>query len=430
VKAYRSRLFHSLADPASCANPSDSYAYFDDGLLLIDEGKVVAAGEAESLLSHYPGLEVESLPHHLLLPGFVDTHVHYPQVDVIGSYGEQLMEWLQNYTFPNEQRFSDKAFAREAAEFFLDQLLGAGTTTALVFATVHPASVDAFFEACEARHLRMISGKVLMDQHAPEGLTDTPESAYRDSRALIERWHGKDRLLYAITPRFAATSSSAQLDQAGKLLAEFPGVYVHTHLSENHNEIAFVAEQHPECRDYLDVYHQHGLTGPRSVFAHSIHLDEAQWQCLQDTHSCVAHCPTSNLFLGSGLFALDQAQQHQVRVGLGTDIGGGTSFSMLKTLDEAYKVQRLRGSTLSPLQGFYLATLGGARCLSLEPHIGNFEPGKEADFIALNLNATPLLKQRTERCQNIEELLFVLNVCGDERSVERVWIMGQEQSGL
>lgn len=425
MKGYRAALFHCLADPAQCEYPEQAYEYYDDGLLLIDNGHVLAAGAAETLLAQYPEAEIETLPHHLLLPGFIDTHIHYPQVDIIGSYGEQLMEWLYNYTFPNEQRFANKDFARAAAEFFLDQLLAAGTTTALVFATVHVESVDAFFEACEARNLRMISGKVLMDQHAPEGLTDTADSGYSDSKALIQRWHHKGRLLYAVTPRFAATSSAAQLDRAGQLLREHPDVYLHTHMSENLNEIAFVAETHPDCCDYLDVYHQHGLTGSRSVFAHSIHLEDSQWQRLHDTDSAVAHCPTSNLFLGSGLFKLDQAQQFGVKVGLGTDIGGGTSFSMLRTLDEAYKIQRLRGSTLSPLEGFYLATLGGAKALSLDHKLGNFETGKEADFIAIDLQATALLKQRTGHCKNIEELLFALNVCGDERSVSKVWIMGE-----
>ena len=422
-KIYRAQILHFLADPKT--GDESAWQYFADGILVVRNGLIEFVGDASTDLNKFADAEVEHLPHHLLIPGFIDTHIHYPQTEMIAAYGEQLLSWLNTYTFPTELKFSDPQYSRETAEVFLNELLRNGTTTALVFGTVHPQSVDAFFEAAQARGLRMIAGKVLMDRHAPEGLCDTPESGYHDSKALIERWHGVDRLSYAITPRFAPTSSSEQLQKAGQLLREYPGVYLHTHLSENISECEWVGELFPESSSYLNVYDQAQLLGRRSVFAHGIHLDDCDCERLASTGSAIAHCPTSNLFLGSGLIDLPKLQSKGIHVGLGTDVGGGTNFSMFRTMDEAYKIQQLRGNNLSPFSALYLATLGGAVALDLDSKIGNFLPGKEADFIALDLQATPLLKYRIPFCKTLQELLFVLNTLGDDRLVERVYALGQ-----
>ncbi|MEL7045682.1 MAG: guanine deaminase [Pseudomonadota bacterium] len=385
-----------------------------------------AAGAADAVQAQVPdGTPVVEHRDALLMPGFIDTHVHYPQLDIVGAHGEQLLEWLERYVFPTEAKFGDYSYARAVAERFLTELLRNGTTTALVFGTVHPESVDAFFDAAAARNLRMIAGKVMMDRNAPAYLCDDPESGYRDSRRLIERWHGKGRASYAVTPRFAPTSSPEQLAAAGRLLNEFPGVYLHTHMSENVNEVSWVRELFPHTDHYLHSYDEAGLLGRRSVFAHCIHLSEAEWQRMAATGCGAAFCPTSNLFLGSGLFPLNDAERFGVEVGLGTDIGAGTSLSLLETIDEAYKVQQLRGSSLTPLKSFYLATLGGARVLDLEDCLGNFLPGKEADFVVLDLAATPLLANRLAHCDSLFETLFVLSTLGDDRCIRETWVLGE-----
>ncbi|ALO36343.1 guanine deaminase [Colwellia sp. MT41] len=426
TKAFRGEILHFLADPAKVAE-EESYQYFEDGLLLIKNGLVVAVGNATDLLATLPvGLEVTQYDNGLIMPGFIDTHVHYPQTEMIASYGAQLLEWLENYTFPEEKQFSDFEHGKRVAEFFLTQLLDAGTTTALVFGTVHKESVDAFFTIAQQKKLRMICGKVLMNQNCPEDLQDTTASGYTDSKALIEKWHNTDRLQYAITPRFAPTCSTEQLHKAGELLKEYPGVYLHTHLSENKNEIAWVSELFPDSDGYLDVYDKSNLLGRRSIFAHGVHLHDHECQRLSETNSAIAFCPTSNLFLGSGCFNLKQAEEFDVNVGLGTDIGAGTSFSMLTTLNEAYKTQQLRGDKLSPFKSFYLATLGGAVALDLEGTIGNFTKGAEADFIVLDYQATPLMARRIARCKTLTEKLFVLSILGDDRHVKATHIMGEK----
>jgi guanine deaminase len=423
---HRGALLHFLDDPATA--DESSYAYFDDGALLVDDGLIVAAGRADEVLAQ-AGADTPCEWHRnaLLVPGFIDTHVHYPQLDIMGAHGEQLLEWLERYVFPAEARFSDYDHAHAVAERFLTELLRNGTTTALVFGTVHPESVDAFFDAAEARTLRMIAGKVLMDRNAPAYLCDSAESGYADSRALIERWHGRGRALYAVTPRFAPTSSPQQLALAGRLLEEFPGVYLHTHMSENLNEVAWVQELFPHTEHYLHSYDEAGLLGRRSVFAHCIHLGDSEWERMAHAGCGAAFCPTSNLFLGSGLFPLQEAERHGVNVGLGTDIGAGTSLSLLRTIDEAYKVQQLQGNALSPLKSFYLATLGGVRVLDLEDRLGNFLPGKEADFVVLDLAPTQLLADRLARSESLSETLFVLSTLGDDRCVRETWVMGQRR---
>lgn len=424
LKAYRGELLHFLADPSK-VNEQDSYQYFEDGLLIIKDGLVAQIGSYEDLITTLDvSVDIIYYENGLIMPGFIDTHVHYPQTEMIASYGEQLLEWLENYTFPFEDKFSDIAHGKRVAEFFLSQLLDAGTTTALVFGTVHKESVDAFFTVAQQKKLRMICGKVLMDQNCPDYLSDTAQSGYEDSKALIEKWHKVDRLQYAITPRFAPTCSREQLDLAGKLLDENPSVYLHTHLSENKAEISWVKELFPKSKNYLDVYDKSQLLGRRSVFAHGVHLHDSECQRLSESQSAIAFCPSSNLFLGSGLFNLTQAIQFDVNVGLGTDVGAGTSLSMLRTMNEGYKTQQLRNDKLSPFQSFYLATLGGAISLDLEGVIGNFTLGAEADFIVLDYHGTPLMERRIKHCHTISEKLFVLSMLGDERHVKATYIMG------
>jgi len=429
VKAFRGEILHFIEDPAlTSAQGSEqaSYQYFEDGILLIEDGKVKQLGCAELLLTTLAThIQVTHIENGLIVPGFIDTHVHYPQTEMIGSYGEQLLQWLEDYTFPTEKQFSDKAYASKISEFFLNQLLTNGTTTALVFGTVHPESVDAFFEAALSKNLRMISGKVMMDTNAPDYLTDTAQSSYEQSKMLIEHWHGKGRLQYAVTPRFAPTSSDEQLRLAGQLLQEYSGVYLHTHLSENQQEIDWVKSLYPDCENYLSVYKKHHLLSERSVFAHGIHLCDSEYKDLAESGSALAFCPSSNLFLGSGLFKLDLAQQHKIKVGLGTDVGAGTSFSILETLKDAYKTQQLRGKKLDSLQSFYLATLGGARALDLEGVIGNFTQGCEADFIVLDYHATALITLRMQQCKTLAEKLFSFTILGDDRAVKATYIQGE-----
>ena len=422
LAAVRGEIVHFLADPA--ADPR-ALEHFADGVLIVRDGHVAECGPATALLAKLPaGTPLADHRGKLILPGFVDTHVHYPQTDIIASHGEQLLEWLEKYTFPAERRFADPAHAAEVAGFFCDELLRNGTTTAAAFATVHPASVEALFEAAQQRRMRLITGKVLMDRNCPDFLRDTAETGYADSQALIERWHNRDRLLYAITPRFAPTSTPAQMALAGRLFREHPGVFLQSHLAENRAEVAWVAQLHPEARSYLDVYERAGQLGMRAVFAHCLWLDDTDRLRMAERGAAMSFCPTSNLFLGSGLFDLARARALGVRVGLGTDVGGGTSLSMLQTLNEAYKVLQLGGQSLSAASGFYLATLGGAHSLYLDDRIGNFAPGKEADFVVLDPRATPLLARRSAACTTLEERLFVLMMLGDDRVVAATHVMG------
>ena len=425
VKAYRAAILHSIADPA-VVGVEQSYEYFEDGVLVVENGQVAKVGYAADLLPTLKGVDITEYRDALITPGFIDTHIHYPQTGMIASYGEQLLDWLNTYTFPTEQQFVDKAHAADVAGIFLKELLRNGTTTALVFGTVHKQSVDAFFEAAQALNLRMIAGKVLMDRNAPDYLTDTPESGYADSKELIERWHGKGRLGYALTPRFAPTSTPEQLAMVGRLYGEYQGLWLQTHLAENHDEIQWVKELFPDARSYLDVYDRYGLLGPRSVFGHCLHLDQADLERFKVTDSVMSFCPTSNLFIGSGLFDLQAARALGIRVGLATDVGGGTSYSMLQTLAEAYKVLMLRHQRLNVWRGLWLATLGGAECLSLSDRIGNFILGKEADCVVLDFAATPVLDRRAQIAKTLEERLFALMMLGDDRAIAATYVMGQE----
>lgn len=400
--------------------------FIEDGLMLLRSGKVEWFGtwqEGKHLIPE--GIRVRDYSGKMIVPGFVDTHIHYPQSEMVGAYGEQLLEWLNKHTFPAERRYNDIEYAREMSAFFIKQLLRNGTTTALVFGTVHPESVDALFEAAHNINMRMIAGKVMMDRNAPDYLLDTAETSYSQSKALIERWHHNGRLLYAITPRFAPTSTPEQLAMAQRLRKEYPDTYLHTHLCENKDEIEWVKALYPERKGYLDVYHHYGLTGKNSVFAHCVHLEEPEWDCLRDTGSSIAFCPTSNLYLGSGLFNLKKAWHKQIKVGMGTDIGAGTTFNMLQTLNEAYKVMQLQGWRMSAYEAFYLATLGGAKALGLDDIIGNFNIGKEADFVVLEPTATPLQQLRYDNSVTLMDKLFVMMTLGDDRSIYRTYVDGQ-----
>lgn len=429
LKAFRSSFLDFTNDPFYVSE-LESVRYIADGLLVIENGLVKELGDYESLQAKYVGIEIVSYPEMLIMPGFIDTHIHFPQTEAIASYGEQLLEWLHKYIFPTERKFQEFAYAQKIAAIFLDELLKNGTTTALVFAAVYPESVEAFFTEASRRNLRAIAGKVMMDRNAPDYLVDTPETSYQQSKQLIEKWHKNGRLLYAVTPRFAVTSSIEQLRVASRLLDEFPDVYLHTHLSENVDEIAFVEQLFPENEGYLDVYDRAGLVRNRSIFAHGVHLTDAEFARLSEANSAIAFCPTSNLFLGSGLFKLEKAKsiEHPVKVGLGTDVGAGTSFSLLQTAGEAYKVAQLRKQKLSPFQALFLATLGGARALGLEDKIGNFEAGKEADFIVIDPRSTELLAFRnSEATTTLEELaakVFTLMVVGSDRTTYATYILG------
>jgi guanine deaminase len=393
-----------------------------DGLLVVEGGLVVACGPYAELVPRFTDVPVETFDG-LIVPGFVDAHVHYPQTERIASHGAQLLEWLDRHIFPAEQAFADGDHARAIAAFFLDELLRNGTTSALVFATVHAGSADALFEAALARNMRVVTGKVLMDL-GPEGLRDSVAEGRADTEALIARWRGRGRLGYAVTPRFALTSSDEQLADAGHLLAEHPDVLLHTHLSENVGEIAAVGERFAEARDYLDVYDRFGLVGPRSVFAHCVHMSDPALARMAEAGARIAFCPTSNLFLGSGLFDFAAADRHGVRVGIGTDVGAGTSFSVLHTLGEAYKVCQLRGASLDPFRALYLATQGGARVMGIGDRVGGLERGQEADFVVLDAAATPLLARRTAGA-GLFDRLFALQVLGDDRAIACTYVAGE-----
>jgi guanine deaminase len=411
-----------LDDPALCRH------YEPDAAIVMAGGRIVEVGPAAAILPRLaPGTDVVRYADGLILPGFIDCHVHYPQTQMIGAAGSQLLDWLERYIFAAEESFVDPAHARAIARAFLGECLRNGTTTAAVFCTVHAHSVDVFFEEAEALGLAMVAGKVLMDCNAPEALRDTAQRGYDESKALLERWHGRGRARYAITPRFAASSSPAQLEAAGALWREFPDALVQSHLSENHAEIAWIRELFPDARDYVDVYDRFGLLGPGAIYGHGIHLSEAERVRLAETGTALAHCPTSNLFLGSGLFdmAAAKAPERPLAVGLATDLGAGTSFSLLRTMGAAYEIAHLRGRSLTPAQAFYLATLGAARALGLDGEIGSLAAGKAADLVVLDLRSTPLIDLRMRAARDLDEALAVQMTLADDRAVRATYVGGR-----
>ena len=408
--------------------------YIPDGLMVVDNdsGQILEVGDYTTTAPKWPNsLSLKHFKDSLIMPGFIDTHVHYPQYRVIASYGTSLLDWLNTYTFVEEQKFSDLDYATTVAELFLDELIKNGTTTAMTFCSSYKQSVDVFFTAAEKRKLRMIAGKVMMDRNAPEGLCDSAQSSYIDSKSLIDKWHNKARLSYAVTPRFAPTSTNEQLTQAAKLLKEYPntrdtkGVLLQTHLNENDEEIEWVKELYPESKNYFDVYDSHDLTGINSVFGHCIHNTDEEYRAMADSGSKVVLCPRSNLFLGSGLFAIDKLEDFEIEMALASDVGGGDSFSMFQVMNEAYKICRLNDYNLDPVKAFYLTTLAAAKVLNMDDSIGNFEVNKEADFIVLDLSATELITEKLKVAKDINDILFSLMTLGDDRLIKEVYILGQ-----
>ena len=400
---------------------------FKDGAMLIKDGKIADLGDYSTLKAEYIDVDVIDYSGRVIIPGLIDTHLHFPQTEIIASYGEQLLTWLDNFTFPAERQFEDADFANTMADAFLTECLKNGTTTGLVYSSVHKVATEALFEAASQRNMLTVAGKVCMDRHCPDWLQDTPESAQRDSADLIDRYHGKGRNYYALTPRFAPTSSSAQMAALGELAQQYEDVFIQTHLSENHEEIAWVKTLYPECEDYLAVYEKYHMVRPRAVYGHCIHLSDSEWQRMANSGAIAAFCPTSNLFLGSGLFEMSKADKFGVPVTLATDVGGGTSFNLLRTLGEAYKICQLRGYNLSALQGFYMLTQGAADSLGLSDQIGNLNPGSDADFVVLNPRFDALTRLRIGTDSTCEDTLFALTMLGDDRATVATYVAGQPQ---
>jgi len=423
----RGRVLSFRTKPESIDDRA-AYAFDEDGGVLVRDGRIVATGGFDALAAQAADAEVIDHRPHLILPGFIDAHVHMPQMQVIASYGAELLDWLNTYTFPEETKFRDTQHGRRIARLFLDEMVRHGTTTVAAFCSVHRESTEAFFAEALARDMRVIAGKVMMDRNAPEALRDTPQSGYDDTKALIGEWHGKGRLHYAITPRFAITSSPEQMEMAGALAREFPDLHIQTHLSENHAEIALTRELYPAAADYTDVYARYGLLGPRTLLGHSIHLSEREADAIHDAGSVAVFCPTSNLFLGSGLFDWqgNSKRAKPLRIAAATDVGGGTNYSMLRTMDEGYKVIALQGEKINPLASFWQITLGNAEALSLADHVGTLAPGMDADIVVLDARATPAMRLRMETVETLAEELFLIQTLGDDRAVVETYVAGRK----
>lgn len=427
IRLFRGSVFDFIANPLET---EACYRYYPDGALAVQDGYVLAVGEYETMRRQYPASSLTDYSGNLIMPGFIDTHIHFPQMEMIGAYGKQLLNWLNDYTFPLEKEFGDKEYARRMARVFIRQLFRHGTTSCMAYATVFKHSADALFEAASEYGMRMFAGKVWMNRNAPEELTDTVQSAEEDCRELIGRWHGKGRNSYVITPRFAISCGRNQLERAAALHREFPDTYIQTHLSENKDEIALALSLFPGCKDYLEVYEQAGLVTGRTVFAHGIHLSDSEMERIGNSGAVIAHCPTSNLFLGSGLFRMREADSRQLFTTIATDVGAGTSFSLLRTLGEAYKVQQLNGYPMTALEAFYKITLGAAQALRVSDKTGNFALGQEADFVVLDYRQPYLQHLRAEYMEragkwNIENLLFGLQTFGDDRNIVATYVMGK-----
>jgi guanine deaminase len=415
----------SFTDDPFAVGP-DAARHLSRGAVLVQAGKIAAVGEADTLRAAHPQARVTDYGQCLISAGFIDAHVHYPQTAIIASWGKRLIDWLNSYTFPEEIRFADRAYADEVANRYLDLALAHGTTSMCSYATIHPESVDAFFTAAQSRGIRAFAGKTCMDRNAPEALRDTAQSAYDDSKRVLQTWHGVDRLSYVITPRFSPTSTPEQLAALGALWREYPDCLMQTHLSEQTDEIAWVKELFPQSRDYLDTYEAQGLLREGAVYGHAIHLTPREKDRLREAGASLVHCPTSNTFIGSGLFDMGLAQS--LRVGLATDTGGGSSFSMLHTMAAAYEVAQLRGEALHPSQLWWLATVGSARALHAETRIGNIAVGLEADLTILDLKSTPAIEQATRRAETIWQAIFPTIMLGDDRAIRATWINGTPTS--
>ena len=427
TRLLRGRLLSFLRQPEDLGDEG-SYLYHADGGLLIEDGTIAAVGDYADIRRRAPAA-VETIDHrpHLIMPGFIDPHIHFPQMQVVGSYAGNLLEWLNTYTFVEEQRFADPGHAARIAGKFFDELVRYGTTTAVAYCSVHKASADAFFAESLRRNMRMVAGKVMMDRNAPSALCDTPESGYDDTKRVIADWHGRGRNHVAITPRFAITSTPAQMEMAQALAREYPDLHIQTHLSENPDEVRFAAELYPEARDYTDIYARYGLLGRRSLFGHCIHLSEREADAMSESGSIAVFCPTSNLFLGSGLFGLKRLERRAkpVRAAMATDIGGGTSYSMLRTLDEGYKVLQLQGDRMTPLESFYRMTRGNAEALFLEDRIGTLDAGSDADLVVLDAAAVPAMALKMEVVGTLAEELFLMQTMGDDRTIAETYVAGE-----
>ncbi len=419
------QTLHYVANPFE-GPPEEAVRHERRGAVAIADGKIAAVGPADDIRAAHPGAEVTDYGDALISPGFIDAHAHYPQTAIIASWGKRLIDWLNAFTFPEEMRFGDAAHAREIAARYFDLTLAAGTTTTVSYCTIHPESVDAYFTEAQRRGLRALGGKTCMDRNAPDGLRDTAETAHDQSRALLEKWHGVDRLGYVITPRFAPTSTPEQLEALGALWADHPEVLMQTHLSEQTEEIAWVAELFPEARDYLDVYDRFGLVGKGALMGHSIHLGPRERARLKEAGASLIHCPTSNTFIGSGLFDMAGLMAEGQTVGLATDTGGGSSFSMLRTMAAAYEVGQLRGTALHPAQLWWLATQGSARALHLDDRIGTLAPGMEADLAVVDLASTPAIAQRAARADDLWQAVFPTIMMGDDRAIRATWVRGKK----
>jgi len=407
--------------------PEEAVRHIRHGAVLVEGGKISEVGAADRLIAAHPQAKITDHGRALIMAGFVDSHAHFSQTAIIASWGKRLIDWLNTYTFPEESRFIDPAYAAKVANTYLDLNLSNGITTACAYCTIHPESVDAYFSAAQARGLRMLGGKVMMDRNAPDTLRDTAQSGYDDSKALLDKWHGRGRLSYTITPRFAPTSTPAQLEATGALWAEHPDCLMQTHLSEQHEELAWVRELFPDHGDYLAVYEHFGLLGPGAIMGHSIYLSDREWDAIRDASASIAHCPTSNAFIGSGLFHATRAHAAGIRTGLATDVGGGSSFSMLRTMASAYEIGQLKGDALHPAQLLYMATVGSAEALHIGDKVGNLEAGKEADIIAIDLASTPVITQRVAEADSLWEAIFPTIMLGDDRAIKATYIAGLRQ---
>jgi guanine deaminase len=423
VTVLRGRVLTFVDEPQG-RDDASSYRYIEDGAVVIGgDGRILMIGEYKpDAAAHHRVIDHRP---NLILPGFIDPHIHFPQMQVIASYAANLLEWLNTYTFVEEQKFADEGHATRIASAFFDELIRHGTTTAAAYCSVHPQSLDAFFGEAAKRDMLMVGGKVMMDRNAPEALRDTPQRGYVESKAGIEKWHGRGRALYAITPRFAITSSHEQLEMAEALAREFPDLHIQTHVDENLAEVQFARELYPNLPDYLGIYERYHLLGPKTLLGHCIHLTHRECEVLTETQSVAVWCPTSNLFIGSGLFDHDRLREHGARIAVATDVGGGTSYSMLRTLDEGYKVLQLRQQRLDPLRSFYMMTLGNARAMSLDDRIGSLQHGRDADLVVLDSRATPQMALRMEAVDTLANELFLLQTCGDDRAVVETYVMGK-----
>jgi guanine deaminase len=427
TRLLRGRLLSFYRQPQDLSD-AGSYLYIEDGGLLIADGRIAAIGDYADIRRQAPdGCETVDHRPHLIMPGFIDPHLHFPQMQVVGSYAANLLEWLNTYTFVEEQRFADFGHAARIAVKFFDELIRHGTTSAVAYCSVHKTSADAFFAESLKRNMRMVAGKVMMDRNAPLGLRDTPQSGYDDTRQVISDWHGKGRNHVAITPRFAITSTPEQMEMSQALAREYPDLHIQTHLSENLEEIRFAGELYPEAKDYTDIYARYGLLGRKSLFGHCIHLSDREADAMSESGSVAVFCPTSNLFLGSGLFGLKRLGRRAkpVRVAVATDIGGGTFYSMLRTLDEGYKVLQLQGDRMTPLESFYRMTRGNAEALSLEDRIGTLDVGSDADLVVLDAAATPAMALKMEVVRTLAEELFLMQTMGDDRTIAETYVAGQ-----